>query len=203
MYVERTAYPISTLGPGNRFVIWVNGCSKQCHGCANPELWETPGDKRLDLLPSFYIRVLMDCADRFGVHRLTFTGGDPLEQSEDLLEVLLGVRERFDDILVYTGYTLEEARRAVGDNVMDQLEGCIDVLIDGPYVDQLNDNRVPLRGSTNQVVHYFTPELRPQYEEYMARGRAVMNFVFDGRALSIGIHNRERHLTGDEETVHG
>lgn len=39
MYIDRFLYPVTSLGPGKRLVIWVSGCNAHCEGCANPELW--------------------------------------------------------------------------------------------------------------------------------------------------------------------
>lgn len=41
MFVDRIYFPVTTLGPGERVVVWTCGCTKRCPGCANPELWET------------------------------------------------------------------------------------------------------------------------------------------------------------------
>lgn len=38
MQIDRLLYPVHSLGPGNRLVIWVRGCKKRCFNCANPEL---------------------------------------------------------------------------------------------------------------------------------------------------------------------
>ena len=38
MRIGRILYPIKALGPGTRIGIWVQGCPRECPGCANPEL---------------------------------------------------------------------------------------------------------------------------------------------------------------------
>lgn len=210
MFVDRLYYPVTTLGPGERIVVWTCGCAKHCPGCANPELWEARPETAL---PNERLAtLLLDLAARTGAHRLTFTGGDPLEQADDLAEVLAAVRPAFDDVLVYTGFTLEQ-EAAPKENTDEApppgrslnelasspgtrwrlpagLAPLIDVIIDGPYTAALNDGRCGLRGSTNQRVIVLSPHLENLYHEEEKKPRRIQNAVFDGRALSIGIHGR-------------
>ncbi len=224
MFVDRLYFPVTTLGPGNRVVVWTCGCTKHCPGCANPELWETRSDAAI--APARLAAMLNDLADRTGAHRITFTGGDPLEQADDLAHVLAAIRPAFDDILVYTGYTAEELEslpniprellplpfpQQKGSGHLPGKESAspssrkrqtsaplIDALIDGPYVEAENDGVCGLRGSTNQRVIVLNPALETLYHEQMQKPRSVQNAVFDGRALSIGIHGRPRETRKKE-----
>lgn len=73
MFVDRIYFPVTTLGPGERVVVWTCGCTKRCPGCANPELWETRPEAAIE--PARLAAVLNDLAGRTGAHRITFTGG--------------------------------------------------------------------------------------------------------------------------------
>lgn len=216
MLIDRLYFPVTTLGPGERVVVWTCGCSKRCSGCANPELREARADAAI--APARLAAILNDLAARTGVHRITFTGGDPLEQAAELASVLTAIRPAFDDILVYTGYTLEELegipdmpkellflpRQADDDHpslqgsatcipqTTEERTPLIDVLIDGPYIEALNDGACGLRGSTNQRAIVLNPMLETLYHGEMQKPRSVQNAVFDGRAISIGIHGRPR-----------
>lgn len=72
-------------GPGIRTVVFLNGCKLRCLYCHNPEMWHcmrktvTPEDlaKRIIRNKSYF-------GDNGGV---TFSGGEPLLQSEFLIEV--------------------------------------------------------------------------------------------------------------------
>ena len=241
MNVDRLYHPVTTLGPGERIALWTRGCTKRCPGCANPELWEPA--PRAALAPDRLAALLRATAQRTGCHRLTVTGGDPLEQPCDLIALLTAVRDAFDDILVYTGYEFDELpdmleedqfRALFGDAPVGQglcpcrstrnstsadgkgralalqdetrtattpgstfpTAALVDVLIDGPYVEALNDGVCGLRGSTNQRLIVLNPALEKLYHEEERKPRSVQNAVFDGRALSIGIHGRPQ----DEET---
>lgn len=218
MLIDRLYFPVTALGPGKRVAVWTCGCTKHCPGCANPELWEARSDAAI--APARLAAILNDLAARTGAHRITFTGGDPLEQAGDLAQVLAAIRPAFDDILVYTGYTLEELAAAPdlpkgllallpsedapkgGPSKEDgatpnpcasrKEAPLIDALIDGPYVEAKNDGVCGLRGSTNQRVFVLNPALETLYHEQVQKPRFVQNAVFDGRALSIGIHGRPR-----------
>lgn len=176
MFVDRIYFPVTTLGPGERVVVWTCGCTKRCPGCANPELWETRPEAAIE--PARLAAVLNDLAGRTGAHRITFTGGDPLEQAPALASVLAAIRSAFDDILIYTGYTFgeltampklpkgllplpsspqpssgglpNEGSAGAAPSAHPEDAPLIDVLIDGPYVEAENDGVCALRGSTNQ-----------------------------------------------------
>ena len=187
MQIDRILYPVTTLGPGQRVAIWTVGCSKHCFHCANPELWDPDParEQPAEEIASLILERLKDCRP----DGITVTGGDPMEQPEELLTLLRALRPLTEDILVYTGYTLEELEHTLPVSLMDGFRETVGVLIDGRYVEELNDGKSPLTGSTNQTLHYFRPQLRETYAAYMAGGRKIQNFYSGGRLISVGIHN--------------
>lgn len=189
MYVDRLYQPVMTLGPGTRIGLWTYGCSKHCEGCANPELWDIPRGA-LNLDPREVVGLLDTLRRRTGIDRLTVTGGDPLEQADDLFEVLQGVRPVFKDILVYTGYTFDQLSGVLSPAQSEQLTSLVDVLIDGPYRNECNDGMCALRGSCNQRVMIFNDSLVGDYEQALKQDRMVQNVICQGRSLSIGIHGK-------------
>lgn len=189
MFVERILYPIAALGPGNRIVVWTVGCTKQCPRCENPELWI--GAEGQEISVEDLARELKRIHIAFSADEITFTGGDPLEQSDELERLLLEIRPYFTDILIYTGFTLDEAKSMLGDQRFSSLSQLIDVLIDGRYIDSCNDGVSPLRGSSNQKVIFFSNAIREKYEKYLSGERSIQNVVYNGKIISVGIHNRE------------
>lgn len=169
-------------------MVWTQGCSKRCLGCSNPELWDSHGGR--DIAEDTLASMLIQMADRAGIDRITFTGGDPLEQPRALLDLLRKIRERFCDILIYTGYTLGEVQAVLGEAQYAELVQLADALIDGRYIEAQNDGECALRGSTNQQLHLFTTDeqLRAEYGQALIEPRRIQNVAFDGRSLSIGIH---------------
>ena len=105
MQIDRLLYPITSLGPGERLVIWTVGCSKHCPHCANPELWQSNPAKDIDVNKLYDLIIQSVKGKR--IDGITITGGDPMEQISELTKLLTLLNEITDDILVYTGYTVE------------------------------------------------------------------------------------------------
>ena len=87
-------------------------------------------------------------ADEFA--NVTFSGGDPLYQCEGVTELARRIKEETDKtIWCYTGYTYEEI---LGNDYLKQILPYIDVLVDGPFVEELRNTDLPFRGSENQRI---------------------------------------------------
>lgn len=134
-------------GPGERFVIWVQGCRLACHGCWNPDTWSFA--KR-------NVRQVADLVDDIisttGLEGVTFTGGEPFEQASALAAVGRPVRERGLSVFVFTGYKIDEL--VTGHH--RELLAVTDVLVAGRYEEAHRTTDVPWLGSTNQEVHFLT-----------------------------------------------
>lgn len=187
MRAARILYPVETLGPGKRAGIWTCGCGRHCPGCANPELWDS--DAYGEMKPADMVQVIKAFAGKGGaVDGITITGGEPFEQAEELAELVEGLRDITEDILVYTGYRREELA-AYENRVIRKLA----VLVDGPYVQEENREH-PLMGSANQRIHYILPRMEVLYERYLRERdgrRVVQNFrLGDGKAC-VGIQGRD------------
>ncbi len=181
MQIERIYYPVVALGPGLRIGIWTVGCPRACPGCTNPELWTSDPGRDVP------VRQILRMVHAVGgpVDGFTLTGGEPFMQLRDLWELVRGLRRISPDILVYTGYTLDELL-AMGEPLVHDILESIAVLVDGPYVDALNDGR-SLRGSSNQRVHFFPTAHERLYQEYLDKPRTMQNVLAGSTALSIGL----------------
>lgn len=139
------------LGPGNRFVVWTQGCLRRCKGCASPEHQPLDGGYLVDT------KELSDqiCSCR-SIDGITISGGEPFLQAEVLVDLLSRVKEMRPEltVLVFTGNKLEE----LTDHNSKAFLGKIDLLIDGEYIPELNDG-IGLRGSSNQRFHFLTERL--------------------------------------------
>jgi len=138
-------------GPGNRFVLWTQGCSKGCSECFNPETWSNNIFKELSP------KQIFELIKNFEVDGVTISGGDPLEQEHELLELLmlLSTIRLSKGIILFSGFT----RAEISSNIIR--ESClryIDVLIDGRYEKNLKVD-FSLKGSSNQEFYFFSNKI--------------------------------------------
>lgn len=145
--LSRVHYPVTTLGPGRRLGLWLQGCSIRCSGCISSDTWAARA-------PDLEVTELLECVQPWLLEcdGVTVSGGEPFEQPEALGELLRALRQSKDtNILVYSGRPLEEIR-----TLSLIQEGLIDCLISEPF-----DARAPqtkyLRGSDNQRMTLLTP----------------------------------------------
>jgi anaerobic ribonucleoside-triphosphate reductase activating protein len=192
MYIDRILSPIVTLGPGKRLVIWTKGCSKHCVGCANPELWST--DNSNNYMAEDIFKIINNIYQNEKFDGVTISGGDPLEQIDELLELLEKVNLITRDVLVYTGYSEKTLDILFGKQRIKRLKETIAVLIDEPYIEELNVPDAVLRGSLNQNIIFYKEEYRELYEKYINNGRKIQNVYMGNRLISVGIHDRKEDL---------
>ena len=133
-------------GDGLRSVLWVAGCNHGCKNCHNQITWDICGGIPFDDVAK---AELFEALEPDYVSGITFSGGDPLHtQNRDEIGALIKeVREKYPNktIWVYTGYTWNEVKD------LPYLK-LVDVLVDGPFVEELKDVNLPWRGSSNQRV---------------------------------------------------
>ena len=185
MFIDQILYPVKTLGPGKRIAIWTVGCHRMCPGCSNPELWDN--SKFTSIAIDSILNTIEFLCRNNDVDGITITGGEPLEQS-DLIELLQGLSQINNDILLYTGYKYEDI---LNDSKKNQVLNYIGVLIDGDYQQEYNTQLV-LRGSKNQRILLFDPDLECVYRDYLSqKSSKIQNFYFhEGHSVSVGIHNK-------------
>lgn len=171
-------WAVRSLGPGVRYVLWTQGCDQRCPGCVSPETQNLDGGE--------YISTGAIAWEVYasGARGMTISGGEPFLQADALCEMLDAVRNLTDvGVICYTGHTYEglchypAARR---------LLNRIDLLIDGPYVQELDDGR-PLRGSSNQRLIHLTDRYKGIEEAYKASAREQESFWEPGGVGQAGI----------------
>ena len=134
----------SVDGPGLRTSIYCSGCENACPGCQNPQSWDIAAGTPTDI-----DEILQKIKDE-DFCNVTFSGGDPMFQPEAFAELARRIHtETEKDIWCYTGYTFE---RIVKDKRKMELLRNVDVLVDGPFVMALRDERLLFRGSSNQRI---------------------------------------------------
>ena len=127
-------------GPGLRFVIFFQGCPHHCHGCQNPETWDTDKNKG----QYFSLEELVSKIEKNPlISGVTFSGGEPFLQSIELIPLAKILKEKKYNIWCFTGYKYEEI-------YFNPLLNYIDVLIDGPFIEKYKSLDLLFRGSKNQ-----------------------------------------------------
>ncbi|KPA18958.1 ribonucleoside-triphosphate reductase [Candidatus Magnetomorum sp. HK-1] len=153
-HIYATLARTRTLGPYLRYALWVQGCLQYCPGCMTPDAQPSSGgqDIPIDVLAQ---EILSD--DK--TEGLTISGGEPFLQARALHSLVRLVRlSRPMGVIVYTGYLLETIQQWPDENNRKDIMAFlsqIDLLIDGPYVQALNDGMF-LRGSSNQRFHFLS-----------------------------------------------
>ena len=170
----------NALGPGNRAVLWVMGCNQRCRGCISSE-WQSNEPAHWVRIETLAHELLIDNPT---VRGITISGGEPMLQASATAAMLRHARQyRAFDVLVYSGYTLEQLLASSMPGVQEFLQE-IDVLIDGPYRQDLAV-KGQLFGSSNQRIHFLSDRIKPQDIEYW--GHRLELHVTDGQAIMVGI----------------
>jgi anaerobic ribonucleoside-triphosphate reductase activating protein len=169
------------LGPGLRFVLWVQGCCFRCPGCVSPDT--IPQVTATLVEPRIVAQGILSNPQLEGI---TISGGEPMLQAPALSELFsLLRRERDLSIICYTGFTLSQLK-AKNDPDIDTMLSYLDVLIDGLYIEAQNDNQ-GWRGSANQVVHFLTSRHLKDASLFTERKRDIELFLRNDNALMVGV----------------
>ena len=188
MKIARILYPVRSLGPGTRLVIWTAGCKKKCKGCMSVELWNP--DCGTDFKNSELTEIITKYASKHTVDGITISGGDPLEQPEELIDLVSGLKPVINDILVFTGFTIKELSEILGKEQFTTLKNNVSVLVDGRF-EENNCDKNPLRGSANQKIHIFDHKVKSLYEEYCSVSHGVETRLLGPELLFVGIPKQE------------
>lgn len=144
-------------GIGVRVSLFVSGCTNRCPGCFQPQTWDfTYGQPyTADTEAEIFAEL-----DKSYVNGLTVLGGEPFEpeNQRELVGLLRRVKAHYPHktVWVFTGFTLDGELLAEGSHprcaFTDEMLSYIDVLVDGPFVQELKDISLQFRGSRNQRV---------------------------------------------------
>ena len=140
-------------GPGERTVLFMQGCTIECPGCQNIHLWKKENG-RVESVEAI-AETLANLAGPGG--QVTISGGEPFAQPRALAILLRELKEVYGiaHVIVYSGFTWEAltspdfAPFDVHFAVLAALSH-IDILVDGPFIKALDDPFIAYRGSRNQ-----------------------------------------------------
>lgn len=154
------------LGPGERFALWVQGCRQRCKDCVAQRLQDIQGGELVS------VKSLADMVIGSSADGLTISGGEPFLQAGGLAELIGHVKRKRVDmgVMIFTGYLYEELLQ---DEECKKLIELTDVLIDGRYMQELDDG-LPMRGSSNQRIIYLTDKYSPDMMPTHRKNKALI-----------------------------
>lgn len=172
-------------GPGNRYCIWVQGCSRHCKGCQAVHTWSHSGGKLYSTS-----NIIEDILNQKNIEGVTFLGGEPFEQAEALGEIALAVKHQGLSVLCFTGAYLEDLRQETKNK---KLIENTDLLIDGPFIIEQTDYSRPWCGSSNQRYHFLTNRYNEEiFTKY--KNKVEVNIDKNGEIFINGMGNFDEIL---------
>ena len=138
------AYESLVNGPGLRRVFFAQGCRHNCIGCFNPETHDFKKGEVMDM-----DRLIEDVRENPLLKGITFSGGDPMEQADKFTYMAKEFKKLDLNIWCYTGYKFEEI---IEDEDKREFLNYIDVLVDGKFKEELEDEKLKYKGSSNQRI---------------------------------------------------
>lgn len=180
--VADVRYPVTTLGPGRRLVVWVQGCHLACPGCMSTNTWEPAA-----VVAEEVEAVVSRCRDLVDdqLEGVTISGGEPFEQPDALRALVSGLRaaltNRDLDVLAYSGFAFKMLQHR-HPAVLSLLDG----VIAGRYIaEQPTDE--PWRGSANQQLVALTELGRERYSPQQTGAAGLQVQLAEGKLVLIGV----------------
>ena len=137
-------------GLGVGVALFVQGCPLHCKNCFNPNTWNfDDGEEWTKETEDMFIELV----NKPYIKRVSILGGEPLSNHNRYQVFLLcnRIKNLYKDkkIWLYSGYTYEQICQS---REQFKIFTCIDVLVDGPYIDEQRDITLAFRGSKNQRI---------------------------------------------------
>ena len=169
----------SANGPGIRTSLFVCGCPIHCPGCFNKELQDFDYGQKFDKEAE---EKILEYLSHPHVRGFTLLGGEPFAPPNQLKNYFLlsKIKNRYPnkDIWCFTGYRLDEELKKFiqfppdfgyhcgypgfpdyNENIVSKTNPAvllmlkrIDVLVDGPFIEELKNPGLRFRGSSNQRI---------------------------------------------------
>ena len=174
------------LGPGTRTAIWFQGCNRNCAGCMSQTTRNIADGIMMDVNKLYQSFIILN-----DIEGITISGGEPFLQIDALYELLRKVRSDSDlGVIIYTGFYLIELKKMGNPKVDEILNGMADIIIDGPYNEELNEGK-SLKGSSNQTVNFITDRYLKYKYVYECNNRAAELYVSEKELFLVGIPSKK------------
>lgn len=143
-------------GTGCRTSLFVSGCRNRCPGCFNSEAWDFSFGKKYTQQTEDQI---IDSLLPVYVSGLSILGGEPFEPENQpfIHKLVTRITDEMPekDIWCFTGYLYEDLVSKTSTKhteYTDEILDCLDVLVDGPYIQDQRDITLRFKGSSNQRI---------------------------------------------------
>lgn len=176
MRVGAVEFSTTVEGPGERAAIWFQGCPKRCKGCCNPEFSDFSGGWNED--PKELARKISETK----VEGVTLLGGEPLEQTGELITLVTEVlRLSPAGVILFTGKRFDEAVSTPSGRLAVSL---CDLVVAGPFVEGLSEDPRRWVGSLNQTIHFITDRYQNLASRW-PRENGGVEIVIDSNGVSL------------------
>ena len=142
-------------GAGIRLSVFVSGCTRRCPGCFNKEAWDFDYGTPID---GVMAEDIIAEASKPQYDGITIVGGEPFEMKNqpDVCRLIKALHWKAPQksVWIYTGYGFSDllpggmAHGEYTDAILEET----DVIVDGPFVEEMKDPSLPFRGSRNQWI---------------------------------------------------
>lgn len=158
-------------GPFNRCCIWFQGCNIRCKGCCNLELQEIKPKHIVSL--DELVEIVKEAKNTYDIEGITLSGGEPSLQ-KNLYLFNSEIKKLGLGIIMFSGFDISKLEKKLVDTV--------DLLIDGPFVEELKDNERLLIGSTNKRLNFITNRYENEkkyfYNENSIEEVVIEDYIF-------------------------
>ena len=144
-----------TEGPFNRCCIWFQGCNINCKGCCNKDL--QPLIPRHIVTLEELLNIVKEAKNRFGIEGITLSGGEPSLQNSLYL---------FNNEIHKLGLGIIMFSGKDKTNLSEELVQSVDLLIDGPFIENKQKKKRVLLGSMNKQLSFITDRYKDNLDYF-------------------------------------
>lgn len=148
--VFKIKYNCVSNGKGIRTAIFLSGCNLHCKGCFNEVAWNFNSGFDLD---EKTLTAICNSIEPDYIEGISILGGEPLDvkNQKSTYDLCKRIKENYTNktIWLWTGYVFDSIPRT--GYTLDILKYC-DVIIDGPWIQELYSPNLKFRGSSNQRI---------------------------------------------------
>jgi len=136
-------------GPGIRVSIFFSGCTHRCLNCFNSDLWDFHYGKPFT---TDTIQTIIKLMEPEYISGLSILGGEPFQSIPPMISLIEAVKSAYPNktIWIWTGYLFEKIKVMMTETDAAAIFKNVDVIVDGPYKDELSDLTLKFKGSSNQ-----------------------------------------------------